>query len=524
MKPWGRVCLAVCLCLALGLSLVPGRAGAAFSDVKTGQWYYDAVTRMESEGTLAGYPDGTFRPNAAISRAEFVTITARLAGLSPSTGQTAHWAAGSLQAALEAGWYDWDEIPPTGETFDQPIPRQLAVKILMKAILPDAAGDYNTQSAKMRDFSALDGRYYNAVLAAYAAGIVTGDNNGNFRPLSGLSRAEACTLFLRAEDESARQPVRPADPAILPEVPEPVDPVRGGVSENGWLQVKGTQLCNQQGKPVVLRGMSSHGMQWYGQYANAQSIRNTAAFGANVFRVAMYTGEGGYLSQPDAIKRQVIAAVDAAIQADLYVILDWHILSDGNPRSHTAQAVAFFTELSKRYAHSPAVLYEICNEPNGNVTWSGDVKPYAETVVKAIRANSPQSVILIGSPTWSQDVHQAAADPVAGTNLMYTLHFYAGTHGQWLRDRITDAQAKGLPVFVSEWGASRADGGGGVFPAETKAWLDYLNSRDISWCNWSLCDKNETSAALKPGTPATRSWTAEDLSESGRIVFAAFGQ
>ena len=148
------------------------------------------------------------------------------------------------------------------------------------------------------------------------------------------------------------------------------------------------------------------GLQWYGSFANAQSIRNTAQHGANVFRLAMYTGEGGYLSQPEAMKQTLIAAADAAIAQDLYVILDWHILSDGDPSAHTEEAVAFFTEMAKRYKDSPAVLYEICNEPNGNISWSGNVKPYAEKVVQAIRAQAPKAVILIGSPTWSQDIHQ----------------------------------------------------------------------------------------------------------------------
>ena len=513
--------LAFAACLALTAACLPAPADASFPDVKPGRWYYDAVTRMEADGLLTGYPDGTFRPNGTITRAEFVTITARLAGLSPGEGQTEHWAAGTLQAALEAGWYDWDEIPPTGESFDTPIPRQLAVKILMNALLPGASGDYNTESAKIKDFSALDGRYYNAVLAAYAAGVVTGDDQGLFHPKDGLSRAEACALFLRAGDETARQDARPV-PAPAP--PSPAETVRGGVSENGWLRVQGTQLCNEAGEPVVLRGMSTHGLQWYGQYANEQSIRNTAAWGANVFRVAMYTGEGGYLSRPEEIKARAMAAVDAAIRADLDDILDWHILSDGNPSDHTAEAAAFFAEMSKRYADCPAVLYEICNEPNGNITWSGDVKPYAETVIRAIRANAPQAVILVGSPTWSQDIHLAAEDPLDGENLMYTLHFYAGTHGQWLRDRITQVRARGLPVFVSEWGTSRADGGGGVFPAETGEWLDFLSAQGISWCSWSLCDKNESSAALRPGTPPDRAWTADDLSESGKLVFPAFKQ
>ncbi|MDE6589786.1 MAG: glycoside hydrolase family 5 protein, partial [Oscillospiraceae bacterium] len=305
-------------------------------------------------------------------------------------------------------------------------------------------------------------------------------------------------------------------------VPEPVKVRSGGVSENGWLQVVGTQLCNEAGSPVVLRGMSSHGLQWYGQFASAKAIAATAEYGANVFRAAMYTGEGGCLSQPGAMKAKVTAAVDGAIQNDMYVIIDWHILSDGNPMAHADEAEAFFTEMARRYKDVPNVLYEICNEPNGNVSWAGDVKPYAQRMVRAIRAQSPQAVILIGSPTWSQDIHLAAADPVDGANLMYTLHFYAGTHGRELRDRIDNALARGLPIFVSEWGTSRADGSGGVFLEQSKVWLDFLDQRGISWCNWSLCDKGETSAALRPGAPADGPWTADHLTESGRFVFSRF--
>lgn len=522
---WRAAALALVCCLALA----GGVAYASFSDVKADKWYAGAVAEMEAAGLLKGYPDGTFRPNQAISAAQFVAIVGRCSGEAEGTGQTSHWAAGWLQTGLDRGWYDWDEIPPTGERFDQPISRQVAVKILMRALLPNERGDYNTESAKISDFSQLSGRYYDAVFAAYASGVVVGDSRG-FRPEDSLSRAEACILIQRAMqkmDGTLPTPTEPPssqspDASQAPVPTEPVQTVQGGVSENGWLQVKGTQLCNEAGEPVVLRGMSTHGMQWFGQFANAQSIRNTAAYGANVFRVAMYTGEGGYLSQPDAIKKQVIAAVDAAIASDMYVIIDWHVLSDGNPMSHVTEAEAFFTEMAKRYKDSPAVIYEICNEPNGGVSWSGDVKPYAQRMVKAIRAQSPNAVILIGSPTWSQDIHLAAADPVEGTNLMYTLHFYAGTHGQELRDRIDAAQKQGLPVFISEWGTSRADGGNGVYLEQSKVWLDFLDQRGISWCNWSLCDKNESSAALRPGTPADRAWTDKDLSESGKFVFSRF--
>ncbi|WP_322172483.1 cellulase family glycosylhydrolase [Acutalibacter caecimuris] len=519
-----RAALSFSLALVVGCPLGAGATaagavatGAGFTDVKPGSWYAACVEEMAGKGLVSGYPDGSFKPNGTITAAEFLSITARCAGVGKPSS-SGHWAKDYLQAGLDRGWYDWDEIPPTGEKFDKAIPRQLAVKALMRALLPDKRGDYSTESAKMKDFAQLDGRYYESVLAAYACGVVSGDEKGCFNPKSSLTRAEACVLISKALKLTGDVP----GPPDLPDPPGPVETISGGVGENGWLQVKGTQLCNEAGQPIALHGMSSHGLQWFGQFAGEQSIKNTASYGANLFRVAMYTGENGYLSQPEAIKKQAIAAIDAAIRQDMYVIIDWHILSDGNPMDHLAESQAFFQEIAARYKDQPAVLYEICNEPNGGADWGRDIKPYAEKLVETIRGQSEKGVILIGSSTWSQDVHLAAANPVKGDNLMYTLHFYAGTHGQWLRDRADAAMAAGLPVFVTEWGTSSADGNGGVFLQESQEWLDWMEQKGISWANWSLCDKSETSAALRPGTSPTAQWAGSDLSESGRFVFRHF--
>ena len=475
--------LNIFLLLFLLLLCLPATIAAAFSDVKSSDWFAADVGDMTAEGLICGYPDGTFRPGRTITAAEFVSIVGRCGGLEPAASSSSHWAAGTMQAALEAGWYDWDELPPTGEKYDLPLPRQLAVNILMRALLPDKTGDYVTESAKMADFSALDGRYYNKVLAAYSCGVVAGDDQGRFNPKSGLTRAEACTIIRRAQVLSGQEtPALPDTPAVSP-APTPTVKTGGGVSEHGKLHVQGTQLCDEHGAAVELHGMSSHGIQWFPQYTTKQAIANTAAYGANLFRVAMYTGEGGYLSSPAQIKKAAYAAMDAAIENDMYVIIDWHILSDGDPLTHLKEAQA---------------------------------------LVKTIRSNAPDSIILIGSGTWSQDLQDPAADPVVGTNLMYTCHFYAGTHGAWLRQRIADAQKRGLAVFVSEWGASRADGSGGVFTQESETWLNFLHQNGISWANWSLCDKNETSAALKPGTPTNRPWTGNDLTPSGKFVFSHF--
>lgn len=520
--------------LLLGL---PGAQAAAapapaFSDVQPGSWYYQAVSEMTQAGWLTGYPDGAFQPDAPISAAEFISLTARINPLPQPKGpvQNNHWAGATLRSALEANWYDWDELPPTAELYDQPISRQLAVKILMRAMLPQAKGDYTSQSAKISDFADLPGRYYEPVLAAYQSGVLTGDADGRFRPQGSLSRAEACAILLRArqtaetgQTSQGQQPEQP-QPNISAQTPPTATAAptarQGGVSQNGRLKVIGTQLCNEDGQAVVLRGMSSHGLQWYGQFASAQAMASTAEYGANVFRLAMYTAEGGYLSQP-GLKEAVKNGVAAAVQNDMYVIIDWHILSDGNPMTHLEEAKAFFSEMARLYKDTPNVIYEICNEPN-NVSWAGEVRPYAEAVLAAIRAEDGQAVVLIGSPTWSQDVHLAAANPLSGQNLMYTCHFYAGTHGEWLRQRVDEALQSGLPIFFSEWGVSRADGGGGVFLEEAEAWLQFMNQRGLSWCSWSLCDKNESSAALKPGASAGGPWTEQDLSEAGRFVFSHF--
>ncbi|GIX21992.1 MAG: hypothetical protein KatS3mg121_0775 [Gammaproteobacteria bacterium] len=293
----------------------------------------------------------------------------------------------------------------------------------------------------------------------------------------------------------------------------------GFVSQHGVLSVVGGRLVDQYGQPIQLRGMSSFGLQWAdgGPYMNLDSIRWLRDdWKVNAVRAAMYTKEGGYIDNP-SVAAKVWEIVDAAIALDLYVVVDWHILSDGDPLLYVEQAKAFFQEVATRYGDTPNLIYEIANEPNG-VTWSGSVKPYAEQVIPVIRAIDPDSVIIVGTPTWSQDVDVAAADPLTYPNVLYAIHFYACTHGQYLRDKVDAALAQGAAIFSSEWGTSAADGSGGNCFAESAQWLDFFDARGISWFNWSLGAKNETSAALKPGVDTRGGWTEADLSPSGQWV------
>lgn len=304
-------------------------------------------------------------------------------------------------------------------------------------------------------------------------------------------------------------------------MPAPQASAAGGetpVSINGQLSIKGTQLVNQDGKAVQLKGISSHGLQWYGDFVNKDTLKWLRDdWGITVFRAAMYTADGGYIDNP-SVKNKVKEAVEAAKELGIYVIIDWHILNDGNPNQNKEKAKEFFKEMSSLYGSTPNVIYEIANEPNGDVNWKRDIKPYAEEVIPVIRKNDPDNIIIVGTGTWSQDVNDAADDQLQDANVMYALHFYAGTHGQFLRDKANYALSKGAPIFVTEWGTSDASGNGGVFLNQSREWLNYLNSKNISWVNWNLSDKQESSSALKPGASKTGGWLLSDLSASGTFV------
>lgn len=221
----------------------------------------------------------------------------------------------------------------------------------------------------------------------------------------------------------------------------------------GRLHVKGTKLVDKKGHEVQLRGVSTHGLSWYPQYVNDKCFAQLHdKWGANVVRLAMYTEEyNGYCSgdakNRSDLKKLIKKGVKLAKKHKMYVIVDWHILSDGNPNSHKKEAKAFFKEMSKELKGYNNVIYEICNEPNNGTSWK-EIKSYAKSVISTIRENDKKAVIVVGTPTWSQDVDQAAADPIKGENLMYALHFYAATHKADLRNKMTAAINKGLPVFV----------------------------------------------------------------------------
>lgn len=291
------------------------------------------------------------------------------------------------------------------------------------------------------------------------------------------------------------------------------------VSYNGFLKVKGSTLVNQYNNEIQLRGLSSHGLQWYSDLITTENLQYLKEnFNINVFRIAMYTAENGYINNKETIKQKAIEITDMAISLDLYVIIDWHILSDGNPNMYKDEAKEFFDEFSNKYKNVPNVIYEICNEPNGqNVTWDNDIKPYAEEIIPIIRNNSPKSLIIVGTPNWCRDLDKVINNTLNFDNVLYSCHFYAGSHLKEIKEKLQIAFDNKLPVFVSEWGTTNYTGDGNPYENESTELINILNENNISWVNWSFCNKNEGSAILMPSYNLNSN-IDEYLSESGKIV------
>lgn len=289
---------------------------------------------------------------------------------------------------------------------------------------------------------------------------------------------------------------------------------------HGKLSVKGVDLVDASGKKYQLKGVSTHGIAWFPDYVNKDAIKTLRDdWGANLFRIAMYSGEyNGYCTggDKDSLKNLVVKGVDAATDLGMYVIIDWHVLGDQNPLTYKDEAKKFFSEMSKKYKNHGNVIYEICNEPNGGTSWA-DVKSYANEIIPVIKKNNPDAVIIVGTTTWSQDVDQAAADPLTGyTNIMYAAHFYAATHTDWLRDRISAARNSGIPIFISEFSICDASGNGAIDYNQSKEWFKLMNDLNLSYATWSLCNKAETSALISSSCTKTSGWKESDLSETGK--------
>lgn len=287
------------------------------------------------------------------------------------------------------------------------------------------------------------------------------------------------------------------------------------VEKYGKLKVSGVNIFSQTGDSVQLTGMSLFWSQWIGKYYNKHCVEWLATdWKCSVVRAAMAVNHHGYASKPKKELKKIEKVIDASIDQGIYVVVDFH---EHAAENFLEEAKTFFSYIAKKYGSYPNVIYEIYNEPL-KVSWSETVKPYCEEVIEVIREYDPDNIIVCGTPNWSQNVDEASLDPIDGKNIVYALHFYSGTHKQWLIDKAEKAIQNGLCLFVTEYGTTDANGDGPVYIDETRMWWDWMDSYHISHCNWSVADKEESSSALVKGASRKGRWKEKKIKPSGKLV------
>ena len=300
------------------------------------------------------------------------------------------------------------------------------------------------------------------------------------------------------------------------ETTEDIHPDTTLIDIHGLLEVNGNRIVNKNNEPVSLAGNSFFWSNdgWGGEkYYNSEVVSWLKEdWNTSIVRASMGVEDpGGYLDNKTANKDRVKIIIDAAIQEGIYVIVDWH---SHHAEDYVDEAIIFFEEIASLYGDNDNVIYEIYNEPL-DISWSETIKPYAISVISAIRAIDPDNLIVVGTPEWSQRIDLAAADPIIGfPNIAYTLHFYTVYHHQWLRDRASAALDDGIAIFVSEWGSI----GYSIVDTEANNWMTWCFTNKIIHCNWAVNDKEEEWSILVPGASINGNWNDNDLTEAGKLA------
>lgn len=293
------------------------------------------------------------------------------------------------------------------------------------------------------------------------------------------------------------------------------------------LNVKAGKLYNDRGEEIQLRGISSYWLMPYVQLLTKKALLTLRDdFKINCIRFPVSTYHYGQLGQKETELSKLYELTDIATELGMYVIIDWHVLGERDPMITADYAVDFFTCVTERYRESANILYEICNEPNITGTWD-KVGEYTKLIIPIIRKKSPENVILIGTPTWSQDVDLAVSEPFLSeeelstptySNIMYSLHFYAATHKEYLRQKALKAIEAGIGVFIDEFGLCDASGNGFVDTEEAKLWKSFIDKYNLSYINWNYSTCDESSAFLKHTCTKLYGFTDEDLTQQGLII------
>jgi endoglucanase len=283
------------------------------------------------------------------------------------------------------------------------------------------------------------------------------------------------------------------------------------------LHVEGNTLADPAGKPLTLRGVSLCSLVWHNPLQLLEGlVEGRDGWRVNVVRLPVQPEEWERQGAENFIKERLDPAVRQCRMGGVYCIIDWHEIAGWKDAATTSKLLSFWSIVAPRYANDPFIMYEIFNEPTqpsepNRENWLA-YRAEAQKWIDAIRQKAPATVLLVGSPHWSQMPAFAAQDPLSGSNLVYVLHLYHGWSKETWDGLFGNAASK-IPIFVSEWGWSshmknRLEPFYGTQSSYAEPLRAYLDARPaISWTAWSydpLCGPAMTGQDSEMGAFARR--------------------
>ena len=319
------------------------------------------------------------------------------------------------------------------------------------------------------------------------------------------------TICLRDARPAAAQ----AAPDAKPVPASAPDAKQTFVGVHGRLSVKGNKIVDKNGNPTTLHGMSLYCWAQQGtQFFNTSAINHFAQdWKCTAIRIAILPS--AYKKDPKTEIDKVKTVMDACIANGIYGIIDWHSMAGAQNDVKSSQD--FFAAIATAYGKTPNIMYEPWNEPVQE-TWKV-IKAYHEAVIEKIRTIDADSIVICGNRQWDQQCAEASLDPITTSkNIAYSIHFYAASHKQSLRNNGAQALKNGVALFSTEYGTSTSSGGGTFDPAETQLWWNWMDENNVGCTNWSAAALGETSAAFQSKASATGPWTDDMLKPSGLLV------
>ena len=264
------------------------------------------------------------------------------------------------------------------------------------------------------------------------------------------------------------------------------------------LQTKDNYFQTVDGKKFTPRGVSLCSLEWHAPLKQIEAVTSSPEkWAVNILRLPVQVKEWDRVGANAYIKGYLDPAIKMCRAKNIYCIIDWHAIDRWDDKKNTDKLEDFWSRVAPRYAADKNIIYEIFNEPTEPKEKTPENWQVWKTVmqkwVNDIRKDAPHTLLLIGSPHWSQMPSFAVEDPIKGKNLAYVLHVYPNyKESQW--DKLFGDASEKIPLFITEWGWSAQEKAWWGIKGDQKTYGEplkaYLEARpQIGWTAWSYDPK-----------------------------------